>query len=268
MPIFGVDISRYQDAEAMDGYDFVIVNVEDPTLAGKIERAKNLGIPWGLYTWIYPGGRNDMARAKVQADILGDPPVGYWLDYEQAGVSPADLDAALDTAAELGIFDRTGVYTYLYQVATVADRLRGRPLWLAYYPGNNDGRYLADRDGDARAHGAVLWQYTSGANAPVGLDENVVINEAWYQAWIEGDDMGLSQEDKELLGGWMQDQTRLVVEHVDRQLFVSSVAIIDRVLKGIPAAKVDVAAIEAAVDAAMKDVSKLTADELARRLGD
>lgn len=196
MPIHGVDVSRYQGLEALEGQSFVIVNVEDPTLADKVAHAKQLGIPWGLYTWVYPGnGRADMARAADRAAALGDPPLGYWLDYEEAGVAPGDLSAALDHADERGILGRTGVYTYLYQIASVADALRGRPLWLAYYPGNNDGSFPARQDGDARTWGAVLWQYTSGANAPVGLDRNVVIDETWYSQWIGGAPIGSGDND-------------------------------------------------------------------------
>jgi hypothetical protein len=179
--IQGVDISRYQGAEAMDGWGFVIVNVEDPGFGAKIDRAKSLGIPWGPYTWIYPGnGRRDMERSVQRCAPHGDPPMGHWLDYEQAGVSQGDIDAALQRARELGVLDRVGIYTYLYLIRNVD--LRGRPLWLAYYPGSNDGTYLANRDGDARAWRAVMWQYSSGQN----LDRNVVIDEAWYQAWVGG----------------------------------------------------------------------------------
>ena len=102
MPIHGVDVSRYQGLESLDGQSFVIVNVEDPGLADKIAHAKQLGIPWGLYTWVYPGsGRADMARAAAQVSALGDPPLGFWLDYEQAGVTPNDLTDALDHAHEI-----------------------------------------------------------------------------------------------------------------------------------------------------------------------
>ncbi len=180
---FGVDVSRYQSVAAIHGWDFVIVNVEDPTLGAKIEYARALNIPWGFYTWLYPGnGAGDMTRAVQAAARIGDPPLGYWLDYEQDGVSQRDIDSALAVARAHGVEARTGIYTYLYIVDSID--LRGRPLWLAYYPGNNDGSFPAWASGDARARGAVLWQYTSGANAPVGLDENVVIDAAWYQQFV------------------------------------------------------------------------------------
>jgi hypothetical protein len=196
MPIHGVDVSRYQGLESLDGQSFVIVNVEDPGLLDKVAHAKQIGIPWGLYTWVYPGsGRTDMARAAAQVATVGDPPLGFWLDYEQAGVTPTDLGDALDHADEQGILGRTGVYTYLATVDDVAGHLRDRPLWLAYYPGNNDGSFPATQDGDAHNWNAVLWQYTSGANAPVGLDRNVVIDEAWYSQWLGGAPTGAGDDD-------------------------------------------------------------------------
>jgi hypothetical protein len=179
--IQGVDISRYQGAEEMDGWGFVIVNVEDPGFDHKITRAKNLGIPWGPYTWIYPGnGRRDMERSVARTAPHGAPPMGHWLDYEQAGVSQGDIDAALQRAGELSVIERTGIYTYLYLIGGV--NLRGRPLWLAYYPGSNDGTYLPGRGGDARSWQAKMWQYSSGGN----LDRNVVIDEAWYHGGTGG----------------------------------------------------------------------------------
>jgi hypothetical protein len=181
VPIFGTDISRYQPAGAMDDWSFVIVNAEDPGFDEKIRRAIARGIPWGPYTWMYPGsGARDMQRAVDRCKPHGAPPLGYWLDYEQAGVSQGDIDAALQRARELGVFERTGIYTYLYLIANV--NLHGRPLWLAYYPGSNDGTYLPSRDGDARRWRAVMWQYSSGGN----LDRNVVIDDGWYQSWVGG----------------------------------------------------------------------------------
>ena len=46
------------------------------------------------------------------------------------------------------------------------------------------GRFPPGATATHARHGAVLWQYTSGANAPVGLDRNVVIDTAWYAQWV------------------------------------------------------------------------------------
>lgn len=83
--------------------------------------------------------------------------------------------------------------------------------------------------------------------------------------------MGLSTSDIELLnlhhaeaGQWEWD-TR---NYVKDALFVSSIAIITKVLEGIPEVAIDEDAIKAAVEAAMADLPERTADELAERLRD
>lgn len=190
--ISGVDVSKYQTPDALDGWDFAILNHEDPTFSGKLDRCVALGIPYAFYGWLYPGrGREALTRMKAHDELLalnGDRrPEFYWLDYEQSGVSPGDLADGLQAAADTGVAAMTGTYSYLAVISTIIDVIAryGSPLWLAYYPGSNDGSYPAGQDGAARRWGAVLWQYSSGGN----LDRNVVIDEAWYHAHHGGDDM-------------------------------------------------------------------------------
>jgi hypothetical protein len=182
--IFGADLSSYDgsDGTVVDPYQFVILNVQDPTIAAKINRAKAKGIPWGLYTWVYPGaGANSITLAKRIIDTYGKPPKGVWLDYEQAGVTPGDLTDALVTGEQAGM--ELGVYTYLAILPSVATSLRGHPLWLAFYPHPNDGSYPGGSEQNARDHGAKLWQYTSSNGT---RDLNVILDEAWWHTW--GDD--------------------------------------------------------------------------------
>src|SRR5262245_8326817 len=61
----GVDISKFQLASAMEGWDLVILNVEDPGFAEKARHAHELGIVWDIYKWIYPPGATDSAGRAI-----------------------------------------------------------------------------------------------------------------------------------------------------------------------------------------------------------
>lgn len=169
------DLSRYDPLEAVDLYDGVILNVEDPGFAQKRDRAIATGKPWGTYIWVYPG---QGAAAGQKAHDVGTGSLGAWLDFEQAGATAGDLRGALDRADSLGA--KIGVYTYLYILNSVAGELGNHPLWLAYYPGNNDGSYQDWYSNDARARGAILHQYTSSNGT---RDLSHVIDDARWTQW-------------------------------------------------------------------------------------
>lgn len=172
------DLSRYDPLEAVDLYDGVILNIEDPGFIQKRDRAIANSKPWGTYSWVYPG---QGAAASERAFTTGTGPLGAWLDYEQNGLNGNDLTAALRRGEELGL--KLGVYTYLYIIGSVATLLGDHPLWLAYYPGNNDGTYPAGNAGDAVAHGALLWQYTSSNGT---RDLSHVLDDTKWTAWTGG----------------------------------------------------------------------------------
>jgi hypothetical protein len=170
------DLSRYDPVEAVDGFpDGVILNVEDPGFADKRSRAVGNGIPWGTYSWVYPG---QGAAAAQRAYDAGVGPLGTWLDYEQDGVTPTDLEQALAKADELGL--HLGVYTYLATLPSVASLLGKHPLWLAYYPMANDGTYLPGYSDSARQAGALLHQFTSSNGF---RDLSVVLDPARWATW-------------------------------------------------------------------------------------
>lgn len=173
------DLSRYDALEAVDLYDGVILNIEDPGFTAKRDRAIAKGIPWGTYSWVYPGGGAAAADRAYQA--ASAPPLGVWLDYEQTGVTPQDLTNALNRGDQLGL--KLGVYTYLYIIDSVSNRVGNHPLWLAYYPNANDGTYPTGRDGDARRYGALLWQYTSSNGT---RDLSRVLDDTRWTAWTGG----------------------------------------------------------------------------------
>lgn len=180
------DQSLYDGDTLVDNADGYWINCQDPNFASKCRASIDLGKTWGPYGWVDPGdGGGSMQRLadSIGANGLPSPPLGYALDYEQDGVSPADLVNALDRAEALGVFDRTMVYTYLYIVGSIQGVMRGRPLWLAYYP-VGDSSYDPSYSTAARNWGALLHQFTSGWNGRG--DMSVVVDDTAWSAWIGG----------------------------------------------------------------------------------
>lgn len=179
------DQSRYDGTTLVDNADAFWINCQDPNFGAKCRTAIDLGKPWGPYGWVDPGG--GAASMNRLADCIGAnglplPPMGYALDYEEAGVIVVDLVNALDRAETLQVFDRTMVYTYLYIVASISGALRGRPLWLAYYPGG--GTYDPNYSVAARNWGALMHQWTSSFNGRGDMSE--VVDDAAWSAWVGG----------------------------------------------------------------------------------
>lgn len=170
------DLSRYDPLEAVDLYDGVILNVEDPGFAAKRDRAIEKNIPWGTYIWVYPG---QGANAGQKAHDIPTGSLGAWLDFEQAGATAADLRAALARADQLGT--KIGVYTYLYILNGVSSEIGNHPLWLAYYPGYNDGSYQDWYSNDAKNAGALLHQYTSSNGT---RDLSRVLDDTRWNNWV------------------------------------------------------------------------------------
>src|SRR5262245_10587338 len=139
----GTDTSRYQQLGTYDPRQFELVNCEEPDGGGgdfsdTIRTRAAQGIPVGGYLWVHPGQRVDVARAHQRFVNVGVvPTAGYWLDDEEGGVAQWQVDDAVAQADALGV--PMHLYTYLYLLPTVDTR--GRRLWLAYYPGANDGSY-------------------------------------------------------------------------------------------------------------------------------
>lgn len=176
------DLSRYDPDEAAAQYDGAILNVEDPGVGTKAAIANAAGKPVMLYSWVYPrGGAQAVQHGVAVAQSLGVPVKGIWLDYEQDGVVPNDVRAARST--DTGGF-RFGVYAYLAmmnaQGQDLTDAIGDWPLWMAYYPGGNDGSYQAWYSDDARARSAVLHQFTSTNGT---RDLNIVLDDAWFNTW-------------------------------------------------------------------------------------
>jgi hypothetical protein len=178
--IIGYDLSRYDELEAVDSAAFVIVNVDDPGLADKLRRAIAQGKPWGGYKWIYTGASGRAAAQECVSKLrrFGEPPLGSWADYEEAGNTHqqlVDWFGGLDSVGARG-----GYYTNDWRVdhAALIRDVGTRWYWTAGYPGANDGRfpgwqYLRT------SRPAQLWQFTSTNGT---RDQNAVVDLAWYQS--------------------------------------------------------------------------------------
>ncbi|HXJ69621.1 MAG TPA: hypothetical protein VNM39_11995 [Verrucomicrobiae bacterium] len=181
------DLSRYDGgAEAVDraGCDGVILNVEDPGILDKALRARDENKPVLVYTWVYPGGGvAAVDRAIDKAATLtgyGVDILDYAFDYEQNGVQPQDLRDAIGYGRQHGL--PMLAYTYLFELGAELKQVfidTGVPLWIAFYPGSNDGSYPAWAEQDARATGAVLWQYTSSNGT---RDRSIILSAAWFES--------------------------------------------------------------------------------------
>lgn len=180
------DLSRYDtDQDVLTSPNGVILNVEDPSLVNKARIALDAGIHVLLYSWVYPGqGAGTVQRSLAAASALeawGVHVVAHAWDYEQDGVTPQDLRDAFDAAQAAGIADEELGYTYLF---ILNDELRaafnasGVPLWIAFYPGSNDGSYPEWAEQEARATGAVLWQFSSSNGT---RDRSAILDDAWWE---------------------------------------------------------------------------------------
>lgn len=188
--IFGVDTARYQPLGTYDRRDFEVVNFEDPQLVQKIADCIAAGKPWGVYLWIYPE-HNVFVDAAHMVDAVralghGDPPGGYWFDYEDPGVGPTgqpinpgqlhDGFAALDAKNARG-----GYYSGPH--ALDHGGFLDRSWWNAAYPtGDVDFPGYGSLWASSRPRPMDLWQYTSGG----GLDRDVVVDDAWWTDLTHG----------------------------------------------------------------------------------
>lgn len=195
VPIIVADLSKYDPDDVADDYAGVILNVEDPNLRHKAQIAHDAGVPILVYSWVYPNDAGHSAtRAEAAVELLaadGIHATGFaFHDYEQNGVTVADLEAGLNLADQKGL--ATGTYTYLSllnEQPGLADLVRRtqatHPLWIAYYP-SSDGHYAASMSDTAHLWGAVLHQFTSTNGT---RDLSVVLDEGWWTSVAGGDTM-------------------------------------------------------------------------------
>ncbi len=180
MTIFGTDTSLYQAPGTYSPGSFEIINALDPTLPTKVERNRAENRPWGIYSWVFPGehGSYTVGRAiNAASKVGGSGPLGFWWDYEDNGVVQSQLDEAFATSDAEGYYSGYYGNDYRFDHST----LLSRPYWMAAYPNPNDGVW---RDYQATASRPVqIWQWTSTNGT---LDQNVIVDEAWFQSLVGG----------------------------------------------------------------------------------
>jgi hypothetical protein len=174
----GYDLSRYDEQSAVDAAAFVIVNVDDPDLGGKIGRAISQAKPWGGYKWIYPGADGHAAAQECAAKLaaFGNAPLGSWADYEDNGVDQSQLVSWFQGLDSVG--GRGGYYANDWRVdhAALIAAVGTRWYWTAGYPGDNSGAFPG-WDALRTSRPAQLWQFTSTNGT---RDQNAVVDQAWY----------------------------------------------------------------------------------------
>ncbi len=181
MTTFGVDTSLYQPLGSYDPGSFEIINALDPTLPQKVARNQAEGRPWGIYSWVFPGENGSYAVGRAIAALgktgAAAAPLGFWWDYEDNGVVQSQLDQAFATSDAEGYYSGYYGNDYRFDHST----LLNRPYWMAAYPNPNDGVWQGWTPSASRP--VQIWQWTSTNGT---LDQNVVIDEAWYLSLAGG----------------------------------------------------------------------------------
>lgn len=183
----GVDISKWQNNNAGDGYDFVIMKATegcgytDSTCDAKYQRAKANGQLRGVYHFARPDLGN---TANDEADWFVSQILGYIkdailiLDWECATWNVAWAKQWLDR-----VYQKTGVRPLIYMSANVIKSYNWTSvvngnygLWIAGYPAkfnvpNPPQARIEDQPYDIDPWPFwVIWQYTSSAGQ---LDKDI-----------------------------------------------------------------------------------------------
>lgn len=162
-----VDIPRMVE---MFGMSFVIIKGCDGSVYSKyyfdhVEKAKEAGIPWGMYVWLYPGSKVSI-DAQVNAWLLrynvDKPPLGLYIDAEWTyyGGQPANPTAADLRLAHDKWKARSGTPATTYTAKGYAD------VYLSGFDWNREELWIANYgvSSPAMPNGATewtFWQYTN-----------------------------------------------------------------------------------------------------------
>lgn len=181
----GVDVSAWQghlDRGFFSRWRFAIARAhsgfgDDVVFLENTAALVASGTPWGVYGYMVAQRDRSWQATRVveltRSLGFGDPPLGYWCDAEELS---DETDAILEYTGALLTTGAPIVGYYTNDWRADHSRLGHLPYWLAGYPWPNDGR-LSPLGWTRRA--PQLWQFTSTSG---DLDQNVVIDEAWYAA--------------------------------------------------------------------------------------
>lgn len=217
--VWGIDISHWNGLTDLatakaNGCSFVIIKAADGSVRTRWfqenkQRAKEAGLPWGIYVWLYPDNK---VPIKDQVDLWWDlvkddyPPVGVHIDFEWTnyGGSPANPNGTdLKKSADLFEF-KGGRVPEIYTAKGYADEyLTGFPnperykWWIANYGVStpNMPRWLVQNNVAWKK-----WQFTASMDGAIAPSQNKELDGNYY----DGDHYAFAAE---YLGGELPPPT-------------------------------------------------------------
>ena len=180
--VFGIDISHWNlppvDLRRMKeqfGMSFVIIKGADGSLKTKyfpnhVQAAKDAGLPFGMYVWLYPGNKVSIA-AQVGAWVAlwneYRPLLGVFIDAEWTyyGGQPANPTAADLRQAHNRFLSLTGEAATTYTAKGYAD------VYLSGFDWNREELWIANYgvSSPAMPNGATEWTFWQFTNVLDGL---------------------------------------------------------------------------------------------------
>ena len=184
MPLYGIDISAFQDGmqltkAAQEGYDFVIIRLcdgtyKDPVFASHLQDAENAGLITSCY-W-YLRAPSEGTTISQQVDVIdqqlgGRHDLGVWIDVESVDANGNKLLTGNDVwAAKRELEGRGYKVPGIYSGAWYWENMPGGEpsmdglgaLWISNYGPNNYGYAAVIYPGDD----SERWNYPLGDKAP------------------------------------------------------------------------------------------------------
>lgn len=198
--VWGIDISHWNGLTDLatakaKGCSFVIIKGCDGTIPTKWfpenkQRAKDIGMPWGVYVWLYPSNKvNIDAQVGAWWNLVKNdyPPMGVFVDVEwttyggvAANPTTADANAALDkfyilTGKKAMIYTAPG---YSNQYLVGFNRYDYFGLWVAHYGVVNPLLPIG-----ATTH--RFHQFTSSLDGSIAPSENLSLDGNYYNGTKE-----------------------------------------------------------------------------------
>jgi GH25 family lysozyme M1 (1,4-beta-N-acetylmuramidase) len=193
--VWGIDISHWNGLTDLAtakarGCSFVIIKGCDGSVNSKWfpenkQRAKDVGMPWGVYVWLYPGSKVSIdAQVTAWWNLVKNdyPPMGVFIDVEwttyggyAANPTTADANAALDKFLAIS-GKKAKIYTargYSDQYLVGFNRYDTFGLWVAHYGVTNPLLPIG-------ATTYKIHQFTSSLDGSIAPSENLALDGNYY----------------------------------------------------------------------------------------